>query len=129
MSEGLVLIDTNLTTSSFSPLRFVMLVSDSPFGEGQWLHSHTDISPHSTLLSQRYFFPAATTLCLNTGLPSFPSTLANGLMIAFIQISNTSPKNARIASSVCGLVGLFGIDVLEDDEDRLAVVVEAGVEV
>ncbi len=62
--------------------------------------------------SQRYFFPAATTLCLKTKLPNFPSTLANGLIIAFVHTSNTSPKNALIASSVCGLVALFGILVL-----------------
>ena len=34
-----------------------------------------------------------------------------------------------MASSVCGLVGLFGIEVLEEDDDRLPAVVEAGVEV
>ena len=34
-----------------------------------------------------------------------------------------------MASSVWGLVGLFGIDVVEEDEDRLAGVVEAGVDV
>ena len=50
-------------------------------------------------------------------------------MIALIHTSKTSPKNALIASSVWGLVGLFGIEVLEEDEDRLPVVVEAGVEV
>lgn len=77
----------------------------------------------------RYFLPAAVTLCLNTGLASFPSTLAKGLIIAFVHTSNTSPKKALIASSVCRLVGLFGIDVLELDEDRLALVVEDGVEV
>ena len=33
-------------------------------------------------------------------------------MIALIQISNTSAKKSRIASSVCGLVGLFAISVL-----------------
>ena len=51
-------------------------------------------------------------------------------MIAFVHTSKTSPKNCLMASSVCGLVGLFGIDVLELDEDReLAVVVEGGTEV
>ena len=30
-------------------------------------------------------------------------------MTALIQTSKTSPKNCLIASSVCGLVGLFGI--------------------
>lgn len=54
--------------------------------------------------------------------------LANGFIIAFVQTSNTSPKKARIASSVCGLVGLFGIDVLADEEDR-PVVVDGGLEV
>lgn len=33
-------------------------------------------------------------------------------MMALIQTSNTSLKNSRIASSVCGLVGLFAISVL-----------------
>ncbi len=48
-------------------------------------------------------------------------------MTALIQTSKTSPKNCRIASSVCGLVGLFGILVLELlDERLLAVDVEGG---
>ena len=51
-------------------------------------------------------------------------------MIAFVHASKTSAKNALIASSVCGLAGLLGIDVLlEDDEPRLPVVVDGGVEV
>lgn len=33
-------------------------------------------------------------------------------MIAFNQTSNTSAKNCRIASSVCGLVGLLAMLVL-----------------
>lgn len=78
----------------------------------------------------KYFFPAAATLCLKTGLPSLSSTLANGLIMALVHTSRTSPKNCLIASSVCGLVGLFGMDVLELDEDRLpAVVLDEGVEV
>ena len=48
-------------------------------------------------------------------------------MIAFSQTSKTSPKNCLIASSVCGLVGLFGILVLlEDEVPRLAAPVEGG---
>lgn len=79
------------------------------------------------VLPYRYFFPAATTLCLNTGLPIFPSALENGFIIAFSQISKTSPKNCLIASSVWGLVGLFGILVLlEDEPPRLAAPVEGG---
>lgn len=51
-------------------------------------------------------------------------------MMAFIQTSKTSPKNCRIASSVCRLVGLFGILVLLDDAvPRLAVLEEGGTEV
>jgi hypothetical protein len=51
-------------------------------------------------------------------------------MIAFVHTSKTSPKNCRIASSVCGLVGLFGILVFTLEEEReLEVVVEDGVEV
>lgn len=81
-------------------------------------------------LHHKYFLPAATTLCLNTGLPIFPSVLANGFIIAFSHTSKTSPKNCRIASSVCGLAGLFGILVLvEDEAPRLAVAVEGGTEV
>ena len=81
-------------------------------------------------LLHKYFFPAATTLCLNTGLPILLSVLINGFIIAFIQTSKTSPKNCLIASSVCGLVGLFGILVLlDDDVPRLAVPVEGGTEV
>jgi len=50
--------------------------------------------------------------------------------MALVHTSRTSPKNCLIASSVCGLVGLFGMDVLELDEDRLpAVVLDDGVEV
>lgn len=83
--------------------------------------------PHT---HHKYFFPAPTTLCLKTGLPSFPSTLAKGFITAFVHTSNTSPKNCRIASSVCGLVGLFGILVFTLDEEReLEVVVEEGVDV
>lgn len=82
------------------------------------------------VLFHKYFLPAATTLCLKTGLPIFPSVLANGFIIAFNQTSNTSPKNCRIASSVWGLVGLFGIVVVfEDEVPRLAVLVEGGMEV
>ena len=81
-------------------------------------------------LLHKYFLPAATTLCLNTGLPILLSVLANGFIMAFSQTSKTSPKNCLIASSVCGLVGLFGILVLLDDEvPRLAVLVEGGTEV
>lgn len=87
------------------------------------------LSSYNALL-HKYFLPAATTLCLKTGLPIFPSVLANGFMIAFSQTSNTSPKNCRMASSVCGLVGLFGMLVLPDDEvPRPAVLVEDGTEV
>lgn len=78
----------------------------------------------------RYFLPAPTTLCLKTGLPNLPSTLAKGFITAFVHASNTSPKNCRIASSVCGLVGLFGILVFTLEEEReLEVVVEEGVDV
>lgn len=78
----------------------------------------------------KYFFPAPTTLCLKTGLPNFPSTLAKGFMIAFVHTSKTSPKNCRIASSVCGLVGLFGMLVFTLEEEReLEVVVDEGVDV
>ena len=81
-------------------------------------------------LLHKYFLPAAVTLCLNTGLPILPSVVENGFIIAFNQTSNTSPKNCRIASSVCGLVGLFGMLVLLDDEaPRLAAPVESGTEV
>ena len=95
-------------------------------------HPQTLVEVYSlhNVLPHRYFLPAATTLCLNTGLSIFPSVLANGFIIAFNQISNTSPKNCRIASSVCGLVGLFGIVVVfEDEVPRLAVLVEGGMEV
>ena len=44
--------------------------------------------------------------------------------MAFVQTSKTSPKNCLIASSVCGLVGLLGMAVLELDEDRLLALVE-----
>lgn len=70
------------------------------------------------------------TLCLNTGLPNFPSTLANGLITALVHTSNTSPKNCLIASSVCGLVGLFGMLVeLLLELPLPPEVVEGGVEV
>lgn len=71
--------------------------------------------------SHRYFFPAATTLVRNTGLVSLASMPWNGFITAFNQLSNTSAKNCRIASSVCGLVGLLAIDVLPgmlEAEDR-----------
>ena len=79
----------------------------------------------------KYFLPAATTLCLNTGLPIFVSVLENGFIIAFSHISNTSPKNCRIASSVCGLVGLLGMPVLllEEEEEVPPRVVDGGTEV
>lgn len=57
--------------------------------------------------------PAATTLVLKTGLTILSSTPVNGFMIALIHISKTSPKNPLMASSVCGLVGLFGMLVVE----------------
>ena len=42
----------------------------------------------------------------------------NGFITAFNHASKTSVKKSRKASSVCGLVGLFGIvAVLPDDED------------
>lgn len=86
--------------------------------------------PNALPSLHKYFLPAAVTLCLNTGLPIFPSVVANGFIIAFSQTSKTSPKNCRIASSVCGLVGLFGMLVLLDDEvPRLALLVEGGTEV
>lgn len=48
-------------------------------------------------------------------------------MTALIHTSKTSPKNCRIASSVCGLAGLFGILVLLELEERLlAELVEGG---
>lgn len=64
----------------------------------------------------KYFFPAASTLALNTGLPRTVSTPQNGFMTAFNQTSKTSAKNWRMASSVWGLVGLFAIDVLPLEE-------------
>lgn len=60
----------------------------------------------------KYFFPAATTLARKTGLPKGVSTRQNGFMIAFNQTSKTSARNCRIASSVCGLVGLLAMLVL-----------------
>lgn len=60
----------------------------------------------------KYFFPAATTLARKTGLLKGVSTRQNGFMIAFNQTSKTSAKNCRIASSVCGLVGLLAMLVL-----------------
>lgn len=60
----------------------------------------------------KYFFPAATTLARKTGLPKGVSTRQKGFMIAFNQTSKTSAKNCRIASSVCGLVGLLAMLVL-----------------
>ena len=81
-------------------------------------------------LLHRYFFPAATTLCLNTGLPILLSVLENGFMMALSQTSKTSPKNCLIASSVCGLVGLFGMLVLlEDEAPRPGAPVDVGSEV
>ena len=81
-------------------------------------------------LLHRYFFPAATTLCLNTGLPILLSVLEKGFMMAFSHTSKTSPKNCLIASSVCGLVGLFGMLVLlEDEAPRPGAPVEVGSEV
>jgi len=88
------------------------------------------LSPIRIRSLYKYFLPAAATLCLNTGLPNFPSTLANGFITALIHTSNTSPKNCRIASSVCGLVGLLGMLVLLELEERLlAVLLEGGWEV
>lgn len=72
----------------------------------------------SSLKIQRYFFPAPTTLARKTALlsnpPSTSSAPAKGLKHALIQFSNTSQKNKRIASSVCGLVGLFGMPPAEE---------------
>lgn len=78
--------------------------------------------------AHKYFFPAATTLARNTGLVSCASMPWNGFITAFNQLSNTSAKNCRIASSVCGLVGLLAMDVLPGrlDADEREVVVEVG---
>lgn len=41
-------------------------------------------------------------------------------MVALTHTSHTSVKNCRIASSVCGLVGLVAIEVeVEEDEDDM----------
>lgn len=56
----------------------------------------------------------------------------NGFITAFSQLSNTSAKNCRIASSVCGLVGLLAIEVLPgtlDAEEREVEVEVGGLEV
>ena len=64
----------------------------------------------STLSSlHRNFFAAVNTLALNTGLAKALLMPWKGFIIAFTQVSYTSPKNSRIASSVCGLVGFVGI--------------------
>ncbi len=94
-----------------------------------WVGSESIPRPVS-LSFHRYFLPAATTLCLNTGLAILPSVLANGFMMALSQTSKTSPKNCRIASSVCGLVGLLGtLVLLEEEAPRLAATVDEGTEV
>lgn len=77
-------------------------------------------------LFHRYFFPAASTLPLNTGFPTATPGPPNGLITLLSQHSNTSTKNRRIASSVAGLVGLFAILpppltlAIEDREDTVA---------
>ena len=47
----------------------------------------SQIQSLSRALLHRYFFPAATTLCLNTGLPILLSVLENGFITAFNQSS------------------------------------------
>ena len=67
------------------------------------------ISFHHDPIFHRYFFAAAATLCLNTGLLTtspFP-TWKKGLIIVFIHASYTSTKKFLTASSVAGLVGLY----------------------
>ena len=58
----------------------------------------------------RNFFPAASTLARKTGLVSSWLMPWNGFITAFTHASYTSLKNKRMASSVCGLVGLIGTD-------------------
>lgn len=81
----------------------------------------------------KYFFPAATTRARNTGLAITVSTPQNGFITAFSHTSNTSAKNWRMASSVCGLVALFAIEVPPvtpaADEDEAWRSDEGGVEV
>ena len=68
-------------------------------------------------MSQRNFFPAVITLALNTGLFKVLFTPWKGFMNAFTHASYTSVKNNRKASSVCGLVGLFGMFAAFPEEE------------
>ena len=68
---------------------------------------------------QSHFRPAAVTRCLNTGLLISLPIRKKGFIRVFAHNSKTSVMNWRIASSVCGLVGLCGIDVDEIVDARL----------